>query len=39
LVKSYLGTDTAGTFRTWSVLETVISVAGLVFVFTLSHFL
>lgn len=32
LVRSYLGTSTAGTFRTWSVLETVISVAGLAFV-------
>lgn len=29
LVRGYLGTSTAGTFRTWSVLETVISVAGL----------
>ncbi len=32
LVKSYLGTDTAGTFRTWSVLETVVSVMGLLLV-------
>lgn len=32
LVRSYLGTSTAGTFRTWSVLETVISVSGLAFV-------
>lgn len=32
LVKSYVGTTTADTFRTWSVIETVISVAGLVFV-------
>jgi GntP family gluconate:H+ symporter len=32
LVKSYLGTDTPGTFRTWSVLETVISVVGLLLV-------
>lgn len=32
LVKSYLGTDMAGTFRTWSVLETVISVMGLILV-------
>lgn len=39
LVKSYLGTDTAGTFRTWSVLETVVSVVGLVFVLILSRFL
>lgn len=30
LVRSYLGTSTADTFRTWSVLETVISVMGLV---------
>lgn len=37
LVKSYLGTDTPTTFRTWSLLETVISVAGLVLVFALSH--
>lgn len=29
LVRSYLGTSTADTFRTWSVLETVISVTGL----------
>jgi gluconate:H+ symporter, GntP family len=39
LVRSYLGTSTAGTFRTWSVLETVISVAGLVFVLLGSHVL
>jgi len=32
LVKSYIGTSTADTFRTWSLLETVISVTGLVFV-------
>jgi GntP family gluconate:H+ symporter len=30
LVRGYLGTSTAGAFRTWSVLETVISVVGLV---------
>jgi len=30
LVKSYVGTSTAGTFRTWSVLETVVSVVGLI---------
>ena len=36
LVKSYLGTTTADTFRTWSVMETVISVLGLVFVLLLS---
>jgi GntP family gluconate:H+ symporter len=39
LVKSYLGTDTPTTFRTWSALETVISVVGLVLVFALSHLL
>jgi GntP family gluconate:H+ symporter len=37
LVKSYLGVDTPTTFRTWSVLETIISVVGLVLVFALSH--
>ncbi|HTQ37124.1 MAG TPA: hypothetical protein VMH77_08815 [Steroidobacteraceae bacterium] len=37
LVRGYLGTSTAGTFRTWSVLETVISVCGLVFVLAGSH--
>lgn len=30
LVKGYIGTSTADTFRTWSVLETSISVVGLV---------
>jgi GntP family gluconate:H+ symporter len=39
LVKSYVGTDTPATFRTWSVLETIISVVGLALVFTLSHVL
>lgn len=39
LVKSYLGTSTADTFRTWSVLETVISVIGLVAVLALSYVL
>jgi len=39
LVKSYLGTDTPSTFRTWSVLVTVISVAALASVFALSHWL
>ena len=38
LVKSYLGTDMPGTFKTWSVLETVISVVGLVLVLTASQF-
>lgn len=37
LVKSYVGTDTPATFRTWSVLETIISVVGLALVFVLSH--
>jgi len=37
LVKSYLGTSTADTFRTWSALETVISVLGLVAVLALSY--
>lgn len=32
LVKSYVGTDTPGTFRTWSVMETVVSIVGLVLV-------
>ena len=32
LVKNYLGTDMRGTFRTWSVVETVVSVTGLVLV-------
>jgi GntP family gluconate:H+ symporter len=39
LVKSYVGTDTPTTFRTWSVLETIISVVGLALVFVLSHVL
>ena len=39
LVKSYVGTDTPATFRTWSVLETIISVVGLALVLVLSHFL
>jgi GntP family gluconate:H+ symporter len=30
LVKSYIGTSTGGTFRTWSVLETTVSVVGLI---------
>jgi len=29
LVKSHLGTDMKGTFRTWSLMETVVSVVGL----------
>lgn len=39
LVKSYVGTDTPATFRTWSVLETIISVVGLALVLVLSHLL
>lgn len=39
LVKSYVGTDTPATFRTWSALETIISVVGLALVFALSHVL
>jgi GntP family gluconate:H+ symporter len=38
LVKSYVGTSTADTFRTWSMLETVISVVGLALVVLLSQF-
>ncbi|KQQ31068.1 gluconate permease [Duganella sp. Leaf126] len=37
LVKSYVGTSTADTFRTWSLLETTISVVGLALVLALSH--
>lgn len=37
LVKSYVGTSTADTFRTWSLLETTISVVGLALVMVLSH--
>ena len=37
LVKGYMGTSTADTFRTWSLLETVISVAGLAMVAGLSY--
>jgi gluconate:H+ symporter, GntP family len=39
LVKSYLGTDTPTMFRTWSLMETIISVVGLVLVLGLSHVL
>ena len=39
LVKSYIGTSTADTFRTWSIMETVVSVAGLVFVLLGSYLL
>ncbi|MDH7974254.1 gluconate:H+ symporter [Sphingomonas sp. AR_OL41] len=37
LVKGYVGTSTPDTFRTWSMLETVISVAGLAMVAGLSY--
>lgn len=36
LVKSYLGTDMPGTFKTWSVMETVVSVVGLLLVLVAS---
>jgi len=39
LVKGYLGTSTADTFRTWSVLETVVSVVGLACVLGASYLL
>lgn len=39
LVKSYLGADMRGTFRTWSVMETVVSVVGLLLVLVGSRFL
>ncbi|HWJ69550.1 MAG TPA: gluconate:H+ symporter [Sphingobium sp.] len=39
LVRSYLGMSTADTFRTWSVMETVISVCGLIFVLLGSYLL
>jgi GntP family gluconate:H+ symporter len=37
LVKSYLGIDTPATFRTWSVMETVVSVVGLALILLASH--
>jgi GntP family gluconate:H+ symporter len=37
LVKSYVGIDTPTMFRTWSVMETIISVVGLALVLLLSH--
>ncbi|RZM06134.1 MAG: hypothetical protein EOP68_16700, partial [Sphingomonas sp.] len=37
LVKSYVGTSTADTFRTWSLLETTISVVGLALVMALGY--
>lgn len=39
LVKGYLGTSTADTFRTWSMLETAISVVGLVMILGASYIL
>jgi GntP family gluconate:H+ symporter len=39
LVKSYVGTSTGDTFRTWSVLETVVSVVGLICVLIVSRLL
>ncbi len=39
LVKSYLGSTTPATFRTWSVLETAVSVMGLALVLVLSRLL
>ena len=39
LVKGYLGTSPLDTFRTWSLLETIISVVGLSAILCASHFL
>ena len=39
LVKSYVGTSTADTFKTWSLLETAISVVGLALVMALNYVL
>jgi GntP family gluconate:H+ symporter len=39
LVKAYLGTSTRDTFRTWSMLESAISVVGLAFVLILARVL
>lgn len=39
LVKSYVGTSTADTFRTWSIMETAVSVLGLSFILIASHML
>ena len=36
LVKSYLGTDMPGTFKTWSIMETVVAVVGLFLVLVAS---
>ncbi len=39
LVKSYLGTDMPGTFKTWSIMETVVAVVGLALVLVASSVL
>lgn len=39
LVKSYLGTDMPGTFKTWSIMETVVAVVGLLLVLFASSIL
>lgn len=39
LVKSYLGTDMPGTFKTWSIMETVVAVVGLLLVLAASSIL
>ncbi|UAK25360.1 GntT/GntP/DsdX family permease [Sphingomonas nostoxanthinifaciens] len=39
LVRSYLGTSTPDTFRTWSILETIVAVVGLLFVLLASAIL
>lgn len=39
LVKSYVGTDMPGTFKTWSVMETVVAVVGIVLVLAFSAFI
>jgi gluconate:H+ symporter, GntP family len=38
LVRGYLGVGTGGTFRTWSIMETVVSVVGLLGVLLASRF-
>ncbi|TWB37581.1 GntT/GntP/DsdX family permease [Nitrospirillum pindoramense] len=37
LVKNYLGLSTADTLKTWSVMETIVSVTGLILVLAASH--
>ena len=39
LVKGYLGTSTTDTFKTWSCLETVISVIGIIMIWLASRIL